>query len=800
MPVGILETRVTHGAGRTRLEARLGAVADPVAVLDAELPLDVDLHGPAVTWRDREEHRVSLTAGVLGPDTLRPFWSAPEGVDFHLGLVLQGAGTLARHRVVASLEGMAEVGGDRLDFAVALEIGPEAQRLDLTLGDGEVVLGLATEIPLVDVRAQIVRLADAPLQGRLSAALPAARLAPFFGPGVGAASGRFSADLEVGGTLGAPDPRGVMAVEDGAFHFLPIGRRFEGVTARAVVHGTCLVIEELVALAAPGEVVGEGRLDLVATPADATPDVPLWSRWSMDGRLDLRLDELPAVREGLPVALVSGDVSVELAMGPGDRMVTIRMRKGSVLLTDDELPEVRAVSTNPSVHLAGPRMDAAEPVPRLERWRLLLELVDRVPVRGPAVELELEGTLEVDRVGRRVHVEGGLEVAPGGRFELFENRFEIRAGRLTLAEGHLDRETGPREASPMEPVLDIVARGKVQRTHVLVRVAGPSQRPDLVLLSSPALPEFQIMTLLILGRVGVVDDRNGEVRRQIAKIVERYHSPDLKRQLFDSIGVDNLGLGFGKSAANPILTVGKQVTRELYLETVYHHNAPPDANSKEARVEYRWTPHWTTETAFGDRAEGRLGVAWGTLFGGRPQPEAPAEDWGLLDRSGPRPDHDGDGVADPFDLCGEVAEDLDGDRDEDGCPEPDPPPRLTAGWGVVSGALRTVPFDRSSASLPDGAAASFGRLVPLFAALPRLRVQVHGHSDDVGTPESKREISMRRAEAVQEVLLRAGLATHAPIEVEAIGDSRPLAPAGSEDARARNRRVEIHLAPAPAIE
>jgi outer membrane protein OmpA-like peptidoglycan-associated protein len=802
VPLGILEARIQHGSGRTRIDSRLGESDDPVAILEAELPLDLDLHGPTVTWRDGEEHRVSLTAGVVGPDTLRPLWAAPEGVDFHLGFNLEGRGTLAHHRVVASLEGMVEVDGDRLDVAAVLESGPDLQHLDIVLGDEEVVLDLVTEIPMVAARAGTARLADAPLRGRLRAKLPAGRFLPFLGPGVGAATGVFSAGLEVTGTLGSPDLQGTLALDRAAFSVLPIGRRLEGITARAVVHGTRLELKELVALAAPGEIRGEGVFDLVATPDYAPADASLWSDWSIDGRLALRLQELPLVREGWPVALVSGDVSLGLALEPGARWVAVKVKQGHVLLTDDALPEVRAIPTNPSVRRVTPGAGpgAAEPAYRGARWHLVLELSDRVTVRGPAVDMELDGTLRVDRTGPRVHVEGGLDVVPGGRFELFENPFELRAGRLTLAEGHLGRETGPREASPMEPILDIVARGKVQRTHVLVRVSGPAQRPALVLLSSPALPEFQIMTLLILGRVDVVDDRNGEVRRQIAKIVERYESPDLKRQLFDSIGVDNLGVGFGKSAANPILTVGKQVTRELYVETVYHHNAPPDENSKEARVEYRWTPHWTTDTAFGDRAEGRLGVSWGTLFGGRPPPEAPAEAWGLLERSGPPPDRDGDGITDAFDLCGEIREDLDGDRDEDGCPEPDPPPRMAPGWTLVGGALRSISFDPSSASLPGDAALSLQRLAGFFEDLPRVTVTVVGHSDDLGTPESKREISLRRAESARDALLRAGLPAHADVALHVAGDSRPLDPEDSARARALNRRVEIRLAPAPVNE
>ena len=139
------------------------------------------------------------------------------------------------------------------------------------------------------------------------------------------------------------------------------------------------------------------------------------------------------------------------------------------------------------------------------------------------------------------------------------------------------------------------------------------------------------MTLLITGRADAVDDRDGDVRRQVEKLVARFHNPSLSRQLYDRLGVDKLGLGFGSSVTQPILTVGKQLNRQLYVETVYHHNAPPDENEKEAHVEYRLDPQWTFDTVYGDAGFGSLGVFWQTQFGG-PRPPAPPDDWG--DESG----------------------------------------------------------------------------------------------------------------------------------------------------------------------
>ncbi|MFH1529622.1 MAG: translocation/assembly module TamB domain-containing protein [Pseudomonadota bacterium] len=794
--LGAVEARVQHSAGRSRVHLLWGSEDDPALTLDGELPVGLDLLGGGLTWRDHEEHRISVTAGVIDPSLLRPFWRAPPDLDFLLGFTLRGAGTLDDLRIDATLQGAVAAGSDRVDLDAHFEAGPDTQRLRATLGEGEIDLDLTAGMPLLGLRRAGVSLVDAPVHGTLSADLPAGRVVPFLGAGLDGGRGSVHGGVRLSGTLGAPVLDGTLSVEDAAFDLLPVGRRLRGVRARARVHGTTLEIDELVALAAPGEVLGRGALSWDPTPAGTPGDAPLWSASTLTGTAALKLQRFPVLREGLPVVLLTAVADLGLTARPGERTLTVTVVKGAVRITDDEVPEPRAIPTNPAVRVVGSREDgaSAEGSDGSEIRRLVLALGTPVKVRGPGVSLELTGTLRTERTGPLVRVHGGLDLTPGGWIDLFDNRFELRAGRITLAEGHLRRASAEREARPLEPVLDVVARGRVQRTHVLVRVAGPGHRPDLVLLSSPPLPEFQIMTLLILGRVDVVDSRDGEVRRQVASMVERYHNPDLKRQLFDNIGVDNLGLGFGRSAANPILTVGKQVTRELYLETVYHHNAPPDANSREARVEYRWTPHWITDTAFGDRAEGRLGVSWGTHFGGRPPPEAPEADWGVEDRDAQHPDRDGDGITDPFDLCQDEAEDPDGDRDGDGCPEPDPPARIPPGMVDLEGALRPVPFPRSSVSLPGETVEALRSAVDLLRSLPPLRLRIEGHSDQVGTPESKREISLERARSVGAALQRAGLADEI-LEVVGVSDADLVDPADTDEGRARNRRVEIHLAP-----
>jgi outer membrane protein OmpA-like peptidoglycan-associated protein len=69
-------------------------------------------------------------------------------------------------------------------------------------------------------------------------------------------------------------------------------------------------------------------------------------------------------------------------------------------------------------------------------------------------------------------------------------------------------------------------------------------------------------------------------------------------------------------------------------------------------------------------------------------------------------------------------------------------------------------------------------------------VSVNGHTDDVGTEEYNQKLSERRARAVRDYLVEAGLPPEI-LTVEGHGKTLPLVEGASEEARAKNRRVEL---------
>jgi OmpA-OmpF porin, OOP family len=73
-----------------------------------------------------------------------------------------------------------------------------------------------------------------------------------------------------------------------------------------------------------------------------------------------------------------------------------------------------------------------------------------------------------------------------------------------------------------------------------------------------------------------------------------------------------------------------------------------------------------------------------------------------------------------------------------------------------------------------------------------VRVEVHGHTDSVGTDPENQELSEQRAMNVASLLISNGFPREEIIAV-GFGERQPLRTNASEAGRATNNRVEIHI-------
>lgn len=84
------------------------------------------------------------------------------------------------------------------------------------------------------------------------------------------------------------------------------------------------------------------------------------------------------------------------------------------------------------------------------------------------------------------------------------------------------------------------------------------------------------------------------------------------------------------------------------------------------------------------------------------------------------------------------------------------------------------------------------RIAGILISATDYSISVNGHTDDLGTAEYNQALSERRAQAVHDYLVEAGLSPDI-LSVTGHGKSRPLVPGTSDQARAKNRRVELGI-------
>ncbi|MGD8897396.1 MAG: OmpA family protein [Acidobacteriota bacterium] len=101
-------------------------------------------------------------------------------------------------------------------------------------------------------------------------------------------------------------------------------------------------------------------------------------------------------------------------------------------------------------------------------------------------------------------------------------------------------------------------------------------------------------------------------------------------------------------------------------------------------------------------------------------------------------------------------------------------------------------FEFDKAELRPSDRELLSRIAGILLTSSDYTVSVNGHTDDVGTVEYNQKLSERRAEAVRDYLVEAGV-PEGILSVTGHGKSRPLVPGTSEQARARNRRVELGI-------
>ena len=97
-------------------------------------------------------------------------------------------------------------------------------------------------------------------------------------------------------------------------------------------------------------------------------------------------------------------------------------------------------------------------------------------------------------------------------------------------------------------------------------------------------------------------------------------------------------------------------------------------------------------------------------------------------------------------------------------------------------------FDKNSSAVPENQVNRLKSIVSCLQSIPFQRLYILGFSDGSGNSAVNKKISLRRARAVKDFLIDAGIDS-TKLRVVGMGDKFPLAPNRTPEERAMNRRV-----------
>jgi len=278
---------------------------------------------------------------------------------------------------------------------------------------------------------------------------------------------------------------GSLSIEDSRLAAPTIGQSLEGINGAATFNDGAARID----LAGRSTSGGDARLAGTASlsapfPGDLTLHVEGW-RLRDPSLYDTSLDGTVTIRGPLEGgAMIAGEVRVGTT--------ELRVPSSSISALGD-IPEISHIDAPPEVTATLARAGLAESgaavgsggAPYGLDIRILAP--EQVFVRGRGLDAELGGTLTLTGTT--------AEVVPLGQLELIRGRLDILQQRFDLTEGSADIR------GDLMPEIDLTAT-TTARSGTLVNLAiqGHLDAPEIVLSSSPELPQDEIIAQLLFGR------------------------------------------------------------------------------------------------------------------------------------------------------------------------------------------------------------------------------------------------------------------------------------------------------------
>ena len=338
---------------------------------------------------------------------------------------------------------------------------------------------------------------------------------------------------------------------------------------------------------------GRARLDGIAVLDGLIPE-----------RAEARLvvDDVVLLDELQPTVDARVEATVRRT-GPGwPWRARVEVTDAKVVLPEERGATLAPIGVPDDVELVGDRGGEPErtraAAPGAPRPPFLIATIELEPVeiRSEDVRGSIGGTLTASLSPDDVQLEGNLE-GPQGVITLFGRRYRVERAEVTFD-------------GPIDPRVDVRLVHDFPELTLFVEVRGRASSPEVTLRSDPAtFNQGELFGILVGGEPRarnrpVAENATGAATSLVSQQVVDYVTGYLP------IKLDVVSVQAPTGTAGASLTIGKWVSRSLFVAYRQRLEARPDQNSGELEIEYWLRARLVLEGVVGDRGVNGLDLLW----------------------------------------------------------------------------------------------------------------------------------------------------------------------------------------------
>lgn len=362
--------------------------------------------------------------------------------------------------------------------------------------------------------------------------------------------GPVSFDLRLNGPISSASLSGRVVLEGGRLVAPTFGIELEGLRLAADLAGGRATVQGDATVRGGGEVALSGPVALAA-PYDSDLSIRLSAARLHDPEL---FDTTVSGTVRVDGALLGG-ATVSGAVSLGRTEVRV---PSTGLGADPALREITHVHEPAAVHETRVRAGLAGAVGAAGRrgpafgLDLAIAAPERIFVRGRGLDAELGGALRITGTTD--------DIVPSGRFSLIRGRLDLLGKRFTIDEGMIELQ------GALTPYIRFAAESESNGITVTIVIEGEASAPEIHFLSSPELPEEEVLAQLLFGRglTGLSPLQAARLASAVAQLAGT-GSEGIVGRLRSSFGLDDLDVTAAEDGSAAV-RAGKYLSEKVYTD------------------------------------------------------------------------------------------------------------------------------------------------------------------------------------------------------------------------------------------